>query len=298
MQTYFETFPDSYDPSSKRVINTPSALARNAFFYVQEVGYLKIRKSHLTKRQNLDSYLFVLCLSGEGSISYKGKTYKLAKGDCFWIDCMQAHSYQSSFDNPWELLWVHYNGSTSKQYYEHFAAQNDIVWHASFPEKYETLLREILTINAGKRIDAEIKSTQILTDLLCMILGTITEETEETEETNQVLNNIYSKLKLIRKYLDENYLDKITLDALSANFYISKYHMCREFKKVYGITIIEHIMFLRITYSKRILRFSDMSIDEIATICKMTDSSHFTKVFRASEGITPTKFRRKWRERI
>jgi hypothetical protein len=46
MNNLFEKFPDSYIDNSKRIIQTPSSIARSAFFYVQETGYLKLKESH------------------------------------------------------------------------------------------------------------------------------------------------------------------------------------------------------------------------------------------------------------
>ena len=95
MDDYFDRFPDSYVESSRRRIQTPSAFARSAFFYVQETGYLKLRESHVARRKNLESYLVVLVLSGSGILMYGQKTYELKKGSCFFIDCMVPYYHQS-----------------------------------------------------------------------------------------------------------------------------------------------------------------------------------------------------------
>ena len=51
MDNYFDRFPDSYVESSRRMIQTPGAFARSAFFYVQETGYLKLKESHVARRK-------------------------------------------------------------------------------------------------------------------------------------------------------------------------------------------------------------------------------------------------------
>ena len=45
---------------SDRVIYTPSVFARSPLFYVQEVGTLRSLKPHLSLRQGLESFLFLL----------------------------------------------------------------------------------------------------------------------------------------------------------------------------------------------------------------------------------------------
>ena len=138
MDNYFDRFPDSYVESSRRRIQTPSAFARSAFFYVQETGYLKLKESHVARRKNLESYLIVLVLSGSGVLMYDDRIYQLKEGSCFFIDCMTPYYHQSSNTEPWELIWVHFNGSSSREYYQFFSSASLPVFSpGSFPELRE-----------------------------------------------------------------------------------------------------------------------------------------------------------------
>ncbi len=51
MKDLFKNFPDTYLEISKRMIQTPSSIARSAFFYVQETGYFKLKESHKAFRK-------------------------------------------------------------------------------------------------------------------------------------------------------------------------------------------------------------------------------------------------------
>ena len=82
---------------------------------------------------------------------------------------------------------------------------------------------------------------------------------------------------------------------IADEFFISKYHMSREFKKAYGITIANYIIAKRITYAKELLRFTDMQIEEIGQLCGIDDNSYFNKVFRRCEGMTASDYKKKWR---
>ena len=50
--------------SSNRILNTPSSYAKQHYLYVQEVGTLQSIEPHISRRQNLDSYLFFIFLQG------------------------------------------------------------------------------------------------------------------------------------------------------------------------------------------------------------------------------------------
>lgn len=53
---------------------------------------------------------------------------------------------------------------------------------------------------------------------------------------------------------------------------------------------------LKINYAKHLLRFSDMSIEEIAHLCGFNDQSYFARQFKKSENMTCFAYRKKWRD--
>ncbi len=288
MKNYFDKFPDSYLESSKRRIQTPSAYARSAFFYVQETGYLKLRESHVASRKNLESFLVVLVLSGSGVLMYDGRTYQLQKGSCFFIDCMVPYYHQSSEDDPWELIWVHFNGSSSREYYAYFQSNCD---PAFFPANFSALqqkLTALLDLNAESDFQTEVNSARLIVDILSLLLLDITESREEKHPGRLSMTEV-------RKYLDLHYTEKFSLDELSDHFFLSKYHLSREFHRYYGTTLNQYVIARRLTQAKKLLRFSALSLEEIARQCGFYDASYLNRQFKNSEGITASEFRKKWK---
>ena len=86
------------------------------------------------------------------------------------------------------------------------------------------------------------------------------------------------------------------MDELAQRFDISKYYLTREFKRAYGETIFQHIIGLRINYAKRLLRFTDKSVEEISVLCGFKDQSYFSKQFKKAENVTCLAFRHRWRD--
>ena len=287
MADFFDKFPDSYMENSRRMIQTPSSIARSAFFYVQETGYFKLKESHRAFRKNLDSYLIVLVLSGSGTLMYNEKFYELKPGSCFFIDCKIPYYHQSSDSDPWELIWVHFHGATSKEYYRYFSVISD---PALMPQAFGELkdkLERLLDVNTHADLMAEISSSRLIMDILSILLQDVTNSKEEQTPARQ-------KMLQIRLYLDEHYTDKFSLDELSEHFFISKYHLSREFKNHFGITPNHYVISKRITLVKKLLRFSDFTLEDIAAKAGFYDTSYLNKQFKKSEGISASDFRKKW----
>lgn len=285
-QQHTEAIPN---PLDSRIMKTPSAIARRTFFYMQECGHLKAGNSHHTSRQNLQSFLFAIVIDGKGSLNYDGKTWQLENGDCFFIDCRVQHVYQSDVQAPWELLWVHFNGCTSEEYYKLFASQQQPVIHPASTVKFVSLIQEIMRLNTETYADTEVLTSGLLVSLLTMLL-TVNSISEESDTALQ------AKLKTVLAHIDANFTSDLRLDDLARRFDISKYYLTREFKRAYGETIFQHVISLRINYAKRLLRFTDKSVEEISALCGFNDQSYFSKQFKKAENVTCLAFRRRWRD--
>ena len=63
---------------SNRIISTPSQYAKEHYLYVQEVGTLQSLEPHVSRRQNLSSYLFFLVLDGNGTVFHSRRRLRMA----------------------------------------------------------------------------------------------------------------------------------------------------------------------------------------------------------------------------
>ena len=66
------------------------------------------------------------------------------------------------------------------------------------------------------------------------------------------------------------------------------------FKETYGTTVNIYLISKRITRAKQLLRFTDMTVDEIGVAVGMTDANYFSRMFRKVEGISPREYRKQW----
>ncbi len=274
--------------SSNRILSTPSAYAREHYLYVQEVGTLQSLEPHISKRQNLSSFLFLVVLDGQGTLSYCGNTHPISSGDCAWIDCTKPYSHESSAAHPWSLKWVHFNGAEASYYYEYYLSlENPYLFHPRSILPFTDALDQLYLCQQTKNPLMELTSSKYITDI-------ITSCFTENETLKMREYTIPDKLRQVHEYLSENYHQKISLEELSERFFISKYHLSREYKKIYGTTLGNALTSQRLSHAKSMLRFSDDSIDTIALNCGFQDTGYFIKVFKRAENMTPLQYRKKW----
>lgn len=273
---------------SNRIIATPSQYARKHYLYVQEVGTLQSLSPHISKRNNLASYLFFIVTKGSGTLYYKNQEFTLQTGDCIFLNCKEEYAHESSVEHPWELSWVHFYGNEMESFYQNYIDQNrEQLFHPDDISDFLNILSEIYTAQTRQDSYTEISCHKYLTDLLFTLF---TRQEHLPKETQSITD----KLIQVKNYLDESYGQNISLDHLSSLFFISKFHLSREFKRIYGITIGNYLLNKRLSAAKKQLRFTNDQIDTISNSCGFVDAGYFIKVFKKSEGMTPNQYRKKW----
>ncbi len=288
MKEYLERISLTLSNDSIRLIETASQTAKNNFLYIQEAGYFQTQYPYYTERKNLNSFLLVYTLSGKGRLLYEGKEYILSKGNVFLINCMKHHYYESAKEEPWEILWLHYNGINASIYYEEMTGNGFSILTPEDSFLIESTLRRIISLHRKKDVHRErITNSLIVTMLTELVLLGM--------PGDSFSHNMPGFIHEIKNKLNLEYDSRITLDHLAEEFNISKFHMAKEFKKHTGTTINEYLIDQRISHAKELLKYSDLPVSDIAYGCGMNNVSHFINLFKDREGVTPSVFRKEWK---
>lgn len=99
------------------------------------------------------------------------------------------------------------------------------------------------------------------------------------------------EITFICNYINENYSEKITLNAIADSVGFSKYYISRLFKQHMGVTIIDYLIKVRLDKAKELLGKGDYSIKQISFMIGYSDPNYFTWSFKKYLGISPIKYR-------
>ena len=95
-------------------------------------------------------------------------------------------------------------------------------------------------------------------------------------------------MKSVLLYLNNRYTDDITLDMLADKFYLSKYYLCRAFRKATGLTVHEYICRKRLALVRE-LKAEGRGLSEAALMAGFQDYSSFYRAYTKVYGISPRK---------
>lgn len=98
-------------------------------------------------------------------------------------------------------------------------------------------------------------------------------------------------IRIMKQYMKENFHENLTLDMIADAAFLSASYASRLFKKEQDVSIMEFLLQIRMTEARRLLKETDLSIEVISERTGYSDPGYFTKVFRKSEGKTPSQYR-------
>ena len=100
------------------------------------------------------------------------------------------------------------------------------------------------------------------------------------------------KMKVILKYIEINYMNRISIAEIAGVAGFSESHFMRYFKETMGTSFVEYLKEYRLTMAARLLVSSESSILDIASEVGFDNLSYFNRAFKARYHMTPSQYRK------
>lgn len=128
---------------------------------------------------------------------------------------------------------------------------------------------------------------------LFQMLATSDERTFLHEEAfeNFYNNKEQSRLKVVYKFIENNFQRNITIEEMGTLTHLSKAAFCRYFKKMTRLTFTEFLNQYRIEQAKRLLK-EDKNVTETCFECGFESLSYFNRIFKKVVGQNPIQFKK------
>ena len=180
------------------------------------------------------------CLSGEGQFYLSGQLYPVKPDDMIIVNPQVEHTELSLNASPLEYIVLGVAGieilfGKSDSSYAIFNCREN-------RERMVTLLHMLLA-EADRSLDGCETVCQDLLEVLLIWLVRCTTLSLQVEETPRSDSRECVEIK---RYLDSNYREDISLDALAEIAHINKYYLAHTFQKEYGISPINSLICARL----------------------------------------------------
>lgn len=253
-------------------------------FTATGVGHFKSNSEYEVERDKLGMFLIFSVLDGCGTITYNNRSVNVTSGQAFIINGEKYHHYHtSSSSGHWEFKWLRFIGDQVDFYEEYINSDSLHIFDfkdLSLAKNIDTVIHVIQSNQNMKDIILSHHISSILT-FLC----------KQKADTRNISGNASQLMTRAKDYLDKNYKQTITIEALAKELFINHYTLIRQFKAQYSISPYAYLITVRIHHSKYLLEQSFTPIHEISEIIGFNNVNNFIYNFKKITGMTPRHYR-------
>ena len=111
-----------------------------------------------------------------------------------------------------------------------------------------------------------------------------------------ILSTEQTDLQKLEQYVEQHYMEKLSLESISDALHIGRTKLCRLAKELSGGRTLSFLLSQRrIEAAKGLLVQSSLPVYAVAESVGISDYNYFSRVFRSFTGVTPRDFRKKGR---
>lgn len=254
-----------------------------------------MRTSDGTKADSHDWAKLIFVLSGQGKYRIEQKVYSVSEGDLIVINPGVLH--QSLVSNPENPTTEAVVGFTDIQFVGFSANEVPLPEDGAVIHTQGELRQKLFKIFTSMDAENVVRRTgryyMLKSYLMQALLLLVREQTEPIAVTTgcsfKSVNKKYVVEQMI-EYFEDHYAEKISLDQIADNTYLSTVYVSKIFKAETGDTPIRYLINIRLEKAKELLENGwEGSIQEVAMEVGYDDAYHFSKLFKKRYGVSPSK---------
>ena len=273
---------------------TRQKMSRNTF----EIFHYKdetIQEVALHHHDFFEIYFFV---SGNVSYNIESHSYRLSPGDILLIS---PHELHQPIFSPEKQNYERYVLWINAGFFQQFrTAGADVTrcFDIRNPEhtnmvRPDGVTRELMTYLVQQLL-REQDSEEFAADMCCLsllaqLLILVNRMALRAGQAPENRENTDSTVYRILTYINEHYNDDLNLDFLANKFFISKYHLSREFGRVVGTSVHRYILQKRLIMARQMMA-AGRPTSEVYQHCGFGDYSNFYRAFKKEYQMSPREY--------
>lgn len=261
-------------------------------------------KDHYLSKVNAHAhtyYEFYFFLEGNVSIEINGTEYRLRYGDVVLIPPGTFHhAVIHDTEVPYRrfVFWV------TEEYLSHLMEESAVygylMQYVRTKEEYifhhdrisfnavQMKVFRLIEETKSERYGKEAQIPLCVRDLILHLNRSVYEQKHRKGYREE--QDLYSALS---GYIEDHLDEELSLEALAAEFFVSKYYIAHMFKENIGISVHQYIMKKRLAASQEAIR-SGVKAGDACLQYGFKDYSVFYKAFKKEYGMSPSE----WKENL
>lgn len=260
----------------------------NGFFverhWHHSIEILKVLKGSYTVELNLENHTLEtgdICMINSGELHQIEGNEKTGRHD---VIIFNPHILQFSYHDEFQDTLV--EPLLSHQYSLPHIIHPQSRGHAAL----SALFDQVVSLQDTKQEDWYFSCKLLMLDMLNqfkkneLLIPSASIQTETEKEK-------IDRYKRIVSYIQEHFMDKVTLEQLAEVARCNSQYLCHFFKDIAEVSPIQYLIAYRIERAQDMLKDSTKTVLEISLDCGFENVSYFIRQFKRAVGETPRQYR-------
>lgn len=242
------------------------------------------------RKRGRKDFLLIYTHTGRSMVRFGAEEQEAAAGTAYLYRPGEEQFYGQIRNICTKCYWVCFSGYGVNALLDDLEIPTreilDIGADRWLPVTFESMISAVMKKTAHYEIHTAILMQQLLykvSELLASRAGR--NEPEISECVGTSIN-----------YMNLNYQKKIMIKELAENSGLSVSRFIQIFREAAGAAPKEYLMNIRLEKACEFLRYTNLTVKEIAAMCGFEDQLYFSRVFRKYRKLSPTEYRKMWGE--
>lgn len=260
-----------------------------------QYGYEKCHPLHSYGPHIRNHYLFHYVISGEGILYCENQPnqsteYHIDAGKGFLIEPDVINTYRADRNNPWEYVWIEFDGLRAKSLME-FAgiSSKSPVYIPSSAEGSQLVQTEMMHIVEHPRANP----LELIAHLYLLMNHLTDYSSSKRKIQSGKIGEFYAKEAI--SYIEQNYAKSLTVEELASICNLDRSYFGKIFKEFVGQSPQEFLIHYRMTRAAEQLVGTDLSIKEIGQNVGYENQLHFSRAFKSVHHVSPRQYRQNFK---
>ncbi|MGN1147657.1 MAG: AraC family transcriptional regulator [Lachnospiraceae bacterium] len=244
-----------------------------------------------------DFYKLLIFLRGNVNYTIEGKSYKLKPLDMVLVNKEAIHRPEVAFDEPYERIVFYISGEYLER---HRTEECDLEYCFKMAKKEGSdVLRFPAMVNSrllsvieeiekngqeNSQYAAKLYANVLFMEFMILVNRGVVDGTGTFDHAA----NFNQKMIDLIRYVGEHLSEDLSIEELAEHFYISKFHMMRQFKEETGYTIHQYITEKRVLLAKSLIA-AGMSATQACYESGFRDYSTFLRAYKRRMSKSPSE---------
>ena len=219
-------------------------------------------------------YMMEYVVDGAGFVEHNGCRYHCQKDSIYMFQPGGSYLYYHDPKCPWRKIFVIFTGELADTLVNAYGLKDKVY----FPDQNKCLpfFKELLHL----KYNADEAASLVIHHIFNLMQARKSEH-----------ENIPPAINALKIYLEGHLHKKFILKEFAKSQNVSSAYLITHFKEHYNCTPYAYLLQCRLDSASNMLKYTHLSIKEIAAMLNFNDQYYFSNLFKQKFGLSPAAFR-------